>query len=122
LPDIDSCALTTFTGTTTFWSNLLEKNERYTSTFCKCNKASESGSKASTYAIPTVARDCDGGYVCHNSVGFVKGNAKAIKRILHERATTATATATGPLLAVTTGATPGSAPTTAAEPTVLAAW
>jgi hypothetical protein len=121
LPDFESCALTTFIGTTTFWSNLLEQNERYTSTFCKCNKASESGSKASTFAIPTVARDCDGGYVCHNSVGFVTGKAKALKRTLLERATTATATATGPLLADTTGATPGSVPTTAAEPTILMA-
>lgn len=31
------------------------------------------------------------------------------------------ATATGPVLAVTTEATPGSAPTTAAEPTILVA-
>jgi hypothetical protein len=119
LPEFESCDATTFTGTTTFWSNLLEQNERYIKTFCKCNKVSESGSKASSYAIPTVTRACDGGYVCHNSVGFVKGKPKAHKRILHEQATTATAA--GPVLAVTTEATPGSAPTTAAEPTVLMA-
>ena len=117
LPAFESCALTTFTGTTTFWSNLLEQNERYTRTFCKCNKVSESGTKASSYVLSTVARECDGGYMCHNSVGFVTGEGKARKRV--ERTTTATAA--GPVLPVTTAATPGSAPTTAAEPTVLVA-
>lgn len=114
LPWLESCNLATGTFTTTIDGDRLSSRV----TFCTCNKVSETGHKASSYVISTVSRECNGIYMCHNSFGFVEGKPKAHKRI--ERATTAT-TAAGPLLAVTTDATPGSAPPTAAEPTVLMA-
>jgi hypothetical protein len=113
LPWFESCNLATGTFTTTIDGDLLSSRV----TFCTCNKVSETGHEASSYVISTVSRECNGIYMCHNSVGFIEGKPKAHKRI--ERATTATAA--GPLLAVTTDATPGSVPTAAAEPTVLMA-
>ena len=120
LPYFEACGLTTFKLTKSNWEHWIEEVNVYTLTLCTCNKVGETGTKASSYVLSTVTRHCDGGYLCHNSDGFVEGKPKVTKREL-ERGTTAIATATGPLLAVTTEATPGSAPTPAAEPTVLMA-
>jgi hypothetical protein len=67
--------------------------------------------------IPIVRRLCDMSFLCHNSEGMTAGGVFTVIPRKLERATTAT-TAAGPLLAVSTGATSGSVPTAAAEPTV----
>jgi hypothetical protein len=117
----DSCALATHVYSGVRRNGSSKEDEiTVTSTFCKCNKVGETEKTDSSYVLSTVRRDCDGGYLCHNSVGFVvPWNSATDKR--DERTITATATAVLPLLAVTTDATPGSVPTTAAEPTVLMA-
>lgn len=119
----ESCALATqvYSGVRRDGAGSIKGEEiTKTSTFCKCNKVGETEEADSTYVLSTVKRDCDGGYLCHNSQGFITPwKSSAEKRIVPEPATIATAV--GPLLAVTTEATPGSAPTMAAEPTVLMA-
>jgi hypothetical protein len=122
LPEFESCGLATqvYSGVRRSGSSRGTDTITVTSTFCKCNKVGETGRGDSSYVLSTVKRDCDGGYLCHNSEGFITPwKSTAEKRVVHERATTATAA--GPLLAVTTEATPGSAPKTAAEPTILMA-
>ena len=119
LPWFESCSLRTFlvTWATMTLSPFSRSLKSSTSTFCQCNKVGHTSQSETTWVVETVPRECDGGYICANSVGFVTGEA-AKKRTL-DLATTATATS--PVLAVTTDATPGSVPTTAAEPTVLMA-
>jgi hypothetical protein len=117
LPYFEACGLTTFTGSNPSRTHFSDMDNYTIRTFCTCNYVGETGSRASSYVIETVDRECDGGYICHNSVGFVTGKPKANKRV-PER--TSTATAASPLLAVTTDATPGSAPM-APGPTVLMA-
>jgi hypothetical protein len=114
LPFFEACGLTTFKSKVTSQDFLLFDNvQTVTWTICTCNKVTETGKDDSTYVISTVARGCDGGYMCHNSVGFVAGKPKAHKRLLEQAST---ATVASPLLAVTTDATPGSVPM-AAGPT-----
>jgi hypothetical protein len=109
LPWFESCNIATGTFTSTADDGHAIMSSRVT--FCTCNKVSET---ASSYVLSTVS-GCKGIYMCHNMVGFVEPESKTSKRML-ERATTATAA--GPVLAVTTDATPGSVPTTEAEPTI----
>lgn len=113
LPFFESCNPYTYTGKETSWRDVMEDVETYTKTYCKCNKPGETAKSDSSWLIPTVSRECDGGYVCHNSVGFIAAEA-AIHKVAMQWNTTATAA--GFLAVATTDATPGSVPT-AAGPT-----
>lgn len=119
LPWFESCGVTVSSWTQTEFKGPFPNEIHRSSTFCTCNKPGETDKYDSSYVIPIVRRLCDMSFLCHNSEGMTAGAGfTTIPREL-ERATTATAA--GPLLAVSTGATPGSVPMAAAEPTVLMA-